>query len=78
MTIQKQLENILDQYPYLSNGIFGSVQERQAVLKLMRESYELGIGKLNFAFPKSEKDNPYHIDYERQGNLFDDNELTGV
>ncbi len=74
MTIQKQLENILDQYPYLSNGIFGSVQERQAVLKLMREAYELGVGKLE----KSENSNPYHIDYERQGNLFDDNELTGI
>ncbi len=65
MNVNKEIENILDQYPYLK-AIFGSVQERQSVLKLMKESYILGK---NSNKCKEDKDNPYHIDHERQTKL---------
>ena len=74
MTVIKQLENILDSYPYL-RAMFGSVQEREAVLRLMGEAYDLGKSSKKC---KEEDNNPYHIDYDRQTNLFDDDNLTGI
>ena len=35
------------------------------------------LGRLSKKY-KEDDINPYHIDYERQGNLFEDDELTGI